>query len=144
MNGACINRFASWFAYHLSNFQFRWGWDDWSISLKYENLHPRPKFIAETLGYCLRLSYHAKVLESVPQTFHRLAPAQPTAHNKFDLKSENEENGNAMDTHEEIVGANHAAALTSALVQRCSPEEAMDILNVISNPNLNEDDGNNY
>ncbi|OTF74987.1 nuclear cap-binding protein subunit 1-like protein [Euroglyphus maynei] len=63
MNGACVNRFACWFAYHLSNFQFRWNWDDWNIALKYEPLHPKPKFIAETLQYCLRLSYHAKVLE---------------------------------------------------------------------------------
>lgn len=144
MNGTCINRFASWFAYHLSNFQFRWQWDEWSISLKYENLHPKPKFIAETLGYCLRLSYHAKVLESIPQSFHRLAPAQPVPKNKFKSKS-TEENIEEMDVQkdeidvpkeediEELPGAKHVSSLTTALSQRCTPEEALELLNEVAN-----------
>lgn len=135
MNGTCINRFASWFAYHLSNFQFRWGWDDWSISLKHENLHQKPKFIAETLGYCLRLSYHAKVLESIPQTFHRLAPKQPAPKNKFIVKSGNEEENNeenAMETDQaEVIGSNHASRMMTALTHKCSPDEALDILKEI-------------
>lgn len=41
---------------------------------------------------------------------------------------------------EEVVGTSHASALTTALTQRCTPEEALEILNEISNPALGEDD----
>lgn len=165
MNGYCIHRFASWFAYHLSNFQFRWGWDDWSLSLKKENLHPKPKFIAEALGFCLRLGYHAKILESVPQTFHRLAPPQPIPKNKFMTggkakSSEDNEGDEEMadkekaaeekekekeeeaEPKEELPGTAQAIALHTALIERCTPEEALELLNGISsNSAMESDDG---
>lgn len=164
MNGYCIHRFASWFAYHLSNFQFRWGWDDWSLSLKKENLHPKPKFIAEALGFCLRLGYHAKILESIPQTFHRLAPPQTFPKNKFMTggkasegtggdeemvdkekaadKEEKKEDEEMVEPKEEQPGSAQAIALHTALSQRCTPEEALELLNGISsNSAMDSDDG---
>lgn len=126
MNGACINRFASWFAYHLSNFQFRWGWDDWSIALKYEGLHPKTKFIAETLHYCLRLTYHAKVMESIPKLFQKLVPEQAKPKNKFaaDLDENND-----FDVFGKDKIKDYASALMTAFSQKCTPEEALEILN---------------
>lgn len=83
MNGICNDRMASWFAYHLSNFQFRWNWSDWESAVKLDPLHPKVKFIKESLVRCMRLSYHGKVMDIVTDTFHPLCPPDPAPVNKY-------------------------------------------------------------
>jgi nuclear cap-binding protein subunit 1 len=83
MNGGCIDRFSSWFAYHLSNFQFMWTWSDWESEANLDYLHPKSVFIRETLLRCMRFSYHHRIVESVPETFGPLIPVEPKPIEKF-------------------------------------------------------------
>ena len=80
-------RFVSWFSYHLSNFQFKWSWEDWEEVLRLDPEHPKPKFVKETLLRCLRLSYHQRVADGVPESFQGLVPDQPEPVVKYKMPS---------------------------------------------------------
>lgn len=123
MSVTCFDRFISWFSYHLSNFQFRWSWEDWEEYTKTDPEKPKPKFIKEVLLKCLRLAYHQRIVDVVPESFAAFTPEKPEAHFKF-----------ALDPNEpgaEINGCNLAFKLLNAIKQKTSQEEIQAILNDI-------------
>lgn len=130
MNAACVDRFASWFAYHLSNFQFRWSWEDWSSSLSLDPLHPKLKFIRGALAKCMRLSYHQRIIDIVPETFQGLVPEIPKPENKY----MNEE-------AQSLPGTTVAHTLMNAIKEKCSAEEALALMKDIPNPLQETEEG---
>ncbi|GFT18086.1 nuclear cap-binding protein subunit 1 [Nephila pilipes] len=128
MNIDCANRFASWFAYHLSNFQFRWNWDDWSDCISLDPLHPRPVFIRETLHKCMRLSYHQRIVDLMPEGFSNLLPLKPITLFKY-----------GQEGAEALPGTVASQQLVGAFKERCTAEEALLVIKDLPNP-LQEDD----
>lgn len=78
MKTACIERFSAWFAYHLSNFQFKWSWEDWKDCCEADRDSPKQKFLRETLLRAIRLSYHQRIAEIIPPAMApAILPAEP-------------------------------------------------------------------
>ncbi|KAH7730165.1 Nuclear cap-binding protein subunit 1 [Aphelenchoides avenae] len=73
----CLDRFVDWFSYHLSNFQYRWSWEEWADCLEMDSLHPRLIFVREVIEKCMRLSYHKKMAEILPPDFKHVIPPEP-------------------------------------------------------------------
>jgi nuclear cap-binding protein subunit 1 len=127
MNVACIDRFAFWFAYHLSNFQFAWNWDDWSSCLSMDPLHPKPKFVRETLIKCMRLSYHQRIVDLIPESFKALMPDYPEPQNKYNLKE-----GSTLP------GAEVANNVCELLKKRCTLEELSAAIDEVNNQDFGD------
>ncbi|KAK8761893.1 hypothetical protein V5799_026844 [Amblyomma americanum] len=128
MNTDCLDRFCSWFAYHLSNFQFRWTWDDWADAVSLDPLHPKAVFLRQALHRCLRLSYHQRVVELGPPSFAPFLPAKPVPDYRYDKEGA-----------DSLPGAAVAARLSSSIRNKCTPEEALEVLAELPNP-LQDDD----
>ncbi|XP_035272447.1 nuclear cap-binding protein subunit 1 isoform X2 [Anguilla rostrata] len=129
MNTTCVDRLINWFSHHLSNFQFRWSWDDWADCLTQDLDKPKPKFVKEVLEKCMRLSYHQRIVDIVPPTFSALVPANPIYMYKYD----DEANGSSLP------GYPVAMAVSNAIKNRASNEELLAALKDVPNPNQEED-----
>ncbi|KAG9337107.1 hypothetical protein JZ751_029775 [Albula glossodonta] len=130
MNTTCIDRLINWFSHHLSNFQFRWSWDDWADCLTQDLEKPKPKFVKEVLEKCMRLSYHQRIVDIVPPTFSALIPANPI----YMYKYTEESNGTSLP------GYAVAVAVSNAIKNRASNDEILTVLKDVPNPNQEVDD----
>lgn len=65
-------RFLDWFAHHLSNFDFRWKWSEWSLDVDLSNIHPKKAFILAALDKEIRLSFAKRIREGLPPEYHSL------------------------------------------------------------------------
>ena len=117
MKASCVERFASWFAYHLSNFQYKWSWEDWKENLEDDLESPRNKFLRETLIRCMRLSYHQRIVDTIPESMSRLLPANP----KPTYKYESEDAAS-------LEGTTVANRLLELFKERAIPEDVFQVL----------------
>lgn len=65
-------RFMDWFAHHLSNFDFRWKWSEWSDEANFQIIHPRKAFIIGALDKEVRLSFAKRIRETLPPEWPNL------------------------------------------------------------------------
>ncbi|XP_051017597.1 nuclear cap-binding protein subunit 1 isoform X2 [Acomys russatus] len=133
MSTTCVDRFINWFSHHLSNFQFRWSWEDWSDCLSQDLESPKPKFVREVLEKCMRLSYHQHILDIVPPTFSALCPANPTCTYKYGDESSNSLPGHSV-----------ALCLSVAFKSKATNDEIFSILKDVPNPNQVDDDDEGF
>merc|ERR1719510_817537 len=99
MNVTCFDRFVSWFSYHLSNFQFRWSWEDW------EDVVPE--------------SFHSLVPELPEPYFKYTMPGSATT----DVTD-----GMEQDTNGSSMEKNVAAKVENAIKQKATQEEVLELL----------------
>eukprot|EP01117_Protostelium_nocturnum_P005259 TRINITY_DN1911_c0_g2_i2.p1 TRINITY_DN1911_c0_g2~~TRINITY_DN1911_c0_g2_i2.p1 ORF type:complete len:832 (+),score=289.18 TRINITY_DN1911_c0_g2_i2:182-2677(+) len=87
----CIDRFAHWFAHHLSNFDYKWIWSSWDFVLDEKEESIRVFFIKQTLEKMIRLSYHDRVKKSLPEEFHIYLPSIVAAKFRYDEGEKSED-----------------------------------------------------
>ena len=126
MKTSCIERFVKWFSYHLSNFQFTWAWQDWLDCLDENPESPKIKFIRETLQRCMRLSFHQRVIDFVPEQFYKLVPNKPAPVFKFE------------ETEPPLFGAEYAQLLTKKIRERSAAEDILRVLNTVPSPSKDD------
>jgi nuclear cap-binding protein subunit 1 len=66
-----VNRFLDWFTHHLSNFDFRWKWVEWSENVDGEEIDPKRAFIAGAIEKEIRLSFAKRIKETLPGEYHK-------------------------------------------------------------------------
>ncbi|KAL1392292.1 cap binding protein [Phyllosticta capitalensis] len=67
-------RYMDWFGHHLSNFEFRWKWVEWTEDANRSDLHPRKAFIYGALDKEIRLSFAKRIRETLPAEWPDLIP----------------------------------------------------------------------
>lgn len=117
MKASCIERFSSWFAYHLSNFQYKWSWEDWKDCLDEDFESPKNKFLRDTLIRCMRLSYHQRMVDTIPESMAQLLPKNPKPTYKYVAEDAGELEGIAV-----------ANRLLELFKERAIPENIFQVL----------------
>jgi nuclear cap-binding protein subunit 1 len=79
MNSIAVNRFAWWFSYHLSNYQYLWEWTKWVWCVQCPPDNVSHRFVKLVFQCCSRLASYETFSEIIPEVFHPLLPALPTS-----------------------------------------------------------------
>lgn len=94
---AIVDRLASWFSVHMSNFNFMWVWKEWCVifficppftltwyrtgDLELSPQHPKRIFMRRAVEYEIRLSYFDRIVKTLPESMQspdaEVLPAEP-------------------------------------------------------------------
>lgn len=129
MNTTCVERFVCWLSHHLSNFQFKWSWDEWVSATDAGLETPRCVFLNELFERIRRLSYHQFLVENIPEGLHGVLPAVPTPNYRY------------SDEEGKLAGQDKAKELIDAIRAKKDVDHLQTILNNIpANATGQEDD----
>eukprot|EP00124_Ichthyophonus_hoferi_P000500 Ihof_evm30s18 gene=Ihof_evmTU30s18 len=101
MDVECVQRLSNWFAWHLSNNDFKWNWADWSDVLQVPEEDPRVLFVKESLAKCVRMSYHDRVKRTLTEEMQAMMPPEIKPCFKYDPSTGHE----FVDLAKEVVDA---------------------------------------
>ncbi|GME29021.1 Cap binding protein [Neofusicoccum parvum] len=113
-------RFMDWFAHHLSNFDFRWKWSEWSDEVNMPDIHPRKAFIIGALDKEIRLSFAKRIRETLPPDWPNLI-TEAKEKDTPDFKYESDQTPYAPQGRE----------LLSLLKKKASEDEIQKVINSI-------------
>jgi nuclear cap-binding protein subunit 1 len=89
-------RFLDWFSHHLSNFDFRWKWTEWTEYVESSPVTPKHAFILAAIDKEIRLSFTKRIRDTLPPEYHKLiAEGKLKETPDFKFKSE----GTSLLTH---------------------------------------------
>lgn len=84
-----FDRLTEWFAYHLSNFGFKWNWAEWAVYADTEMVTRFPfraLFCRNVLDRIVRLSYLDRIKKLVPEDLHMFLPSPASGNREhFDM-----------------------------------------------------------
>ncbi|GAK67578.1 uncharacterized protein PAN0_019c5806 [Moesziomyces antarcticus] len=75
MDVEAVQRFADWFAIHLSNFNFGWAWKEWIADTALESNSAKVVFIRRIVELEVRLAYYDRIKQTLPAEIAQLAMA---------------------------------------------------------------------
>jgi len=96
-----LDRIASYFALHISNFKYQWPWNKWQSVMEMDELDEKRIFVSEILRSCVRLSRLR--IYTLPSVFAPIEPPRPSTRYYIDIKLPNDKKGkiNEKDPSEE-------------------------------------------
>lgn len=80
-----FDRLTDWFSYHLSNFGYKWNWQEWTVYADNEMLRKFPYralFCKDVIARCVRLSYYDRIKSILPEEMKVFLPPQPSEGNR--------------------------------------------------------------
>lgn len=75
-----FDRLADWFSFHLSNFGYKWNWQEWSVYADADMVDKFPYralFCKDVIARCVRLSYYDRIKNILPAEMRVFLPSEP-------------------------------------------------------------------
>lgn len=80
-----FDRLTDWFSFHLSNFGYKWNWQEWAIYADADMVDRFPYralFCKDVIARCVRLSYFDRVKSILPEEMKVFLPVEPNNGNR--------------------------------------------------------------
>ncbi|CAI5439326.1 unnamed protein product [Caenorhabditis angaria] len=125
MQPECVDRLVDWFSFHLSNFQYRYSWNDWKDCLEKDSFCGSVAFAREVIEKCRRLGSYDKIIAAIPSEFVRIQPTTPEV--RYMLDDETEQGYAKAQTFQQMFQERQPAEAFISELRASDPEEGYNI-----------------